>query len=125
MTERKYLYAVEHPDGYFKIGKSADPYNRTSQIQTGSPYNLNLRFVLKYLESIVKKDPEPVVHGWFEDDCVSGEWFDISPSTVARSFHELMESDDIGGYVVYDIERLRKRESSPYLSDRLSRRPSL
>ena len=112
MSDYKYLYVIEHPDGFVKIGKASKPMSRFYSVQTGSPYELSIRYLMKYSPASVFVESVPVeskVHEAFEDKQVRGEWFDVSPERV---LHYLAREsrDDVSIFRIYCAERERQRK---------------
>lgn len=124
--KEKYIYAIEHPHGYFKIGRASNAYDRASAVQTSSPYELELRFVLKAYRSSFERDAETVAHNRLEGQQERAEWFDVTPDTILRTFHEMVQDDGVEGSRIYDIRRRRRRENRvKNRHERLNRRPKL
>lgn len=123
MSDAKYLYAVEHPHGYYKVGRAKEPFDRASQIQIGSPYDLTFKFAVRYLHSRHKSDIETEVHERLDKYSVRGEWFDVAKSTLLRVLHNVVEDDDVEGFYLTDVER--QRERLPKYKKRHNARPSI
>lgn len=124
MSDDGYVYAISHPHGYFKVGRSKNPFDRTSQIQTGSPHELELRYVLKYLHSRFRTDAERAVQDQLESFHHRGEWYDCDISTVVRAFHAVLQNDDAEGYHIIDVTAAtERRNGNPY--SYINRRPTL
>lgn len=74
MADEKLYIAVSN--GWVKIGVSADPAGRVSDIQTGNPHPIELE---KVVEHEHPRFAEEVLHhyfrGWRGDG--GGEWFDL------------------------------------------------
>jgi len=119
MSDKKYVYAVEHPDGYMKVGKATDPKSRKNQIQTGSPYELELRLLFSYYPPGPlgnRADLEDHIHASIEDSQIRGEWFDVGYVELLHLFAriERMDYDIVPGHKVIDKDRelQRKQEYS-------------
>lgn len=117
MSDWKYLYVIEHPHGYKKIGKAANPEGRMNGLQTGSPYELERWLVVKYLEpsSLVYRDSlEQMVHDAIEDYHVRGEWFEIPDSQLLHALAMLVDIEDEGReiltYTEYKENEKRRKE---------------
>jgi len=125
----EYIYAVEHPDGFYKVGRSKNPYDRVSQIGVGSPYDLEFRFAMSYYTCSFQKNAEMIVQERLSKYRFSGEWYDVEKSTLLRILHSVMNDEDVEGMRIYDVRkrkrRERKRERGRHRADRLSRRPDL
>lgn len=71
-----WLYFIQGVDtGLVKIGKTGDEnaYRRLRTLQIGSPDRLLL---LKAVQYPRERDMESLVHEWFSDCRVHGEWFE-------------------------------------------------
>lgn len=124
--KEKHIYAIEHPHGFYKIGRASNAYDRASAVQTSSPYEVELRFVLKAHHSSFESDAETTVHNRLEEYQHRAEWFDLDKSTILRTFHEIVQDDGVEGSRIYDIRRRRERENRlKNRHERLNRRPSL
>lgn len=73
--ETEYVYAIGHPHGYVKIGRSSDPERRLSNHQTSSPYELWLIVQFPVEDS---RAVEAELHDWFSEKHVRGEWYNLS-----------------------------------------------
>ena len=73
-----YLVRADGTDRY-KIGKSINPTKRLSSLQTSSPYRLSL--LAKTQVADMKKE-EAFLHDYFQDNRVTGEWFELTPKRV-------------------------------------------
>ena len=76
MTDEKqeYVYAIGHPHGYVKIGRSTDPKKRLQSHQISCPYEL---WVIVQLPVEDSRAIESELHEEFEDTHVRGEWFEL------------------------------------------------
>lgn len=118
---KEYLYAVKHPDGFWKIGKSKKPYNRVDGIQTGSPYELQFKYAVEYYSGFDSPDVEGEVHNRLEEYQVSGEWFDVGEGRVVELFKTLVKSDMQEPYRFYDVKKLEEQQTT----NRVQRRARL
>ena len=106
------VYAITHPDGYVKIGKSDTPMLRFNEIRMYSPYTLELFAILSTEGNALELEKE--IHEELADECVHGEWFNLSKDAVYRLFTQVSESKDD----VYHMERVNfKRDSKLKQSD--------
>jgi hypothetical protein len=90
MSEQTTVYVAYHEHEYAKIGKSNNPINRVSKLQTGSPYQIRLYTTIK-----VEGDwstVEQALHDAYADDRIHGEWFDISEAEL-RNLVEITRLD--------------------------------
>jgi hypothetical protein len=72
------VYFITHPDGFVKIGKSNDPAQRLSDLQTSCPYELSIGTVI-HDGSECESDErlERALHGYYSNFHVRGEWYDL------------------------------------------------
>lgn len=118
IMEDRYLYAIEHPDGYWKIGRSKDPYARVSNCQTGSPYQLEFKYAMKYHNFMLDPNAEDEAHERLEDSHVRGEWFDITEERVKEVFKNMVEEEEQEPLRFFDIKEGEERRSTDYLDRR-------
>jgi hypothetical protein len=72
----KHIYIIEcRKHGVCKIGVSGDPIKRLKSIQTGYPWPLNIRTVLKSADAFGE---ESALHRQYQRWRLEGEWFDIA-----------------------------------------------
>lgn len=87
-----YVYAIKHPDGYMKIGRSGSPEERCRTLQAGSPYDLWVA------AKVPVHDParvEAEIHSYFEEKRVRGEWFDFDGVNYGN-FERMARAVDAG-----------------------------
>jgi hypothetical protein len=77
-----YVYVISGEHGRFKIGASDYPPRRLRELQTGSPFKLNLEFVGATEGFAYKIEAE--AHFMLHQHRVEGEWF-VVPLEVATS----------------------------------------
>lgn len=75
------LYLISHPHGYIKIGVSSNPLRRLSELQSGSPYELDIIGFAGFSEP---EQAEKALHAEFDAHHVRGEWFDLHHETIAK-----------------------------------------
>ena len=83
MSKGAYVYAIEHPGGYVKLGHSECPESRLSQHQTGTPHELRL------IGKVPVYDPAAVessLHDVFSDRHVRGEWYEFDSGEYYQIF---------------------------------------
>jgi len=73
-NEREYVYALGHPHGFVKIGRSKDPRRRLKDHQISSSYEL---WVIIQVPVPNAAKTEKEMHERFSDSLVSGEWFNL------------------------------------------------
>jgi len=76
MTEQEYVYAIGHPHGYVKVGRSINPEKRLDQHQTSSPYRL---WLIVQIPTTNSTELESKLHGEFKNRWVTGEWYELTP----------------------------------------------
>jgi len=75
MTDgQEYIYALGHPHGFAKIGRSENPRERCADLQTGSPYELWLIVQVPVPDS---RQIETQLHERLADKRRRGEWFEL------------------------------------------------
>jgi hypothetical protein len=83
--ERGQLYVIEHPNSYQKIGVSSSLRRRLTDLQAGSPYELQVRTTIA---SINPQTTESYLHEELNPHRVRGEWFDL-PGRILERLDEL------------------------------------
>jgi len=89
-----YIYAIEANRGQVKIGMAAEPRQRLSGLQTGSPVELTL---LAAGAAEKPKAAEKELHRRYADDRIRGEWFRLKREDVLELVETVDELD--GGRV--------------------------
>jgi len=110
-----WLYVIEHEHGYYKIGHSDSPWRRASQLQVGSPYEVELWLMARFLDAEFgdnTPDFEERLHDRFDSGHVRGEWFEADRNDIyhflAREAED--ESGDVTRLVHYPREFEKKQE---------------
>lgn len=75
-----FVYFVDSDRGPIKIGAAANPRNRLSGLQVGSPHPLRL---IAYCQGTVEL--ERFLHAEFAADRLDGEWFRRTPEILATA----------------------------------------
>lgn len=86
-TVRSCLYVIatmgagpnDRPRAPCKIGISADGEKRLKSIQTGNPQRLCLFGEIPFGSAAMAEVAERMVHEGFQEQRLSGEWFDVCP----------------------------------------------
>ena len=92
-----YVYIIQTSiSGNIKIGIASDVKRRIYGIQTSNHEVIKILHCCKYETLSKAKEMESVLHGWFRDHNVKGEWF--KPSTYLLSFIEAFKKDDINSF---------------------------
>lgn len=115
MSDWKYLYAIEHPDGFHKIGEGSDPLKRLGSIQVGCPYRLDMWLLAHYLSPVssIEDGLEDVVHARMEPYQFRGEWYDADPPVILREFNRAVNADQSATLLTtteYREQEKQKRE---------------
>lgn len=107
------VYAIKHPHGFFKVGRSKNPFSRYERLRTGTPYKTTLHTVLTTdddaaeVESEIQKKLE--VYHW------QGEWFNVPEKVLMRIFNQYTDSDEYDSYQLRqpDFTKGEKAEHTP------------
>jgi NDP-sugar pyrophosphorylase family protein len=91
MSDKK-VYAIKHPDGYFKIGVSKNPKERTEILQNGSPKQLVLWATVPCMWKANKVEGR--IHAELVDYHVRGEWFDVGEEELLDVLEAEVDRDD-------------------------------
>jgi len=103
-----YVYVIRHEQGFLKIGRADDPIARRDQIQTSSPYEIDLWKV-----ALCSNDAdyfldyphmEDYLHSEFSDSLVRGEWFDADPGDVLEVMEDAVGDDSLPGIRLVDAQ---------------------
>ena len=87
-----YFIFMEDDDQKCKIGKSDNPTKRTSQLQTGNPYEL---YVYKTLPGYARL--EKMLHNYFKEKKIKREWFNITfedVDDIVKQYNEAKEENE-------------------------------
>mgnify|MGYP000586049724 CR=1 FL=1 len=68
------VYLIEHEHGYIKIGRSVNPVQRISTLETACPYELHLMGFIKTNDA---PQLEARLHEKYETYQKSGEWYNL------------------------------------------------
>jgi len=85
------IYAVKHPHGFYKIGRSKNPIKRYQTLRIGSPFELELEYILS--TNCDGKQLEADIHAELQDYHWRGEWFNIQEAKIQSTFSKFAESD--------------------------------
>lgn len=78
--EYSFIYIIKSNYGV-KIGVSNNPFNRISQINTSSPFDVELLHIL-FIHKDYVYNVEKGFHKHFKDKKISGEWFSLSDDDI-------------------------------------------
>ena len=87
-----FVYAVTDGE-YIKIGKTLNPNDRLSSLQTGNARTLRLLYLIPVKDESVALAVERRMHTMYRDYRLEGEWFDINKRMNHRSFQTLFPAD--------------------------------
>lgn len=85
---KSFIYVIEGEGGKHKIGISADPIRRLSELQTGSPVPLKLSFIATSATRDVI-EVEAYTHNLLKNYNTSGEWFQVPASIAIGAIFEI------------------------------------
>lgn len=85
-----FVYLMHYSKDIYKIGMSAKPQNRLSELSTASPHRLSLECTI---HSIDMAQLENELHNRFDHKRIRAEWFRLSPQDV-QFFHALADGMD-------------------------------
>lgn len=95
-----YVYVVQSPTGYYKIGRTRNPRNRLRTFEVKLPFEVEYSLVLLENNAI---SAEKMWHEFFEDCRVGGEWFALE-SYQLRMMCELYETHDVTDWWTKEAE---------------------
>lgn len=81
-TEKGFVYVISATNGYVKIGKASNPYERFGTIQTSSPLILTLCYVCECRNPV---DIEIAAHQTIAEHRRHREWFEVSPNVAVAA----------------------------------------
>ena len=103
---RSFIYIVESANLY-KIGYASDIEGRMTVIQTSSPHQVKLIYLIPLTVEIDHKKVEKALHKMFESCHVKGEWFDLSMRDIAK-----IKTLSLNDLLIY-ADRMEKEKSIP------------
>lgn len=94
-TDHTEIYVIEHPNGFWKIGRAKNPDQRLKEIQCHSPYELEVRTTVTEHNDHSRRSVESLLHQYFSRYQIRGEWFCLPPDelTCLDKLDELYASD--------------------------------
>ena len=95
------VYAITHPNGFIKIGKSDNPFKRMEALQTASPYDLTLQLVMPTDGNAEQIEHE--IHERLSEYHWRGEWFNVTQTVVQNVFTEYVENSDSSAYKLQEV----------------------
>lgn len=84
-----YIYVITNAawEGYVKVGRAVDPFDRLRSLQTSDPYR---QFVLEDFVYVAdRKASEAIVHNKLAQWRVAGEWFFCSVNRAVAAVNEV------------------------------------
>lgn len=92
-----YVIAVGGEDGPFqspvKIGMTDNPDARLADIRPCSPLGISFSFLHRTSSREVARSLERAAHGFFRDQLISYEWFDVDPDLAAEIITKLSQEE--------------------------------
>lgn len=107
MSSFTYVYVLKHEHGFLKIGRADSPIARRNQVQTATPYEVELWKVVRCWDSVFMKDIghlEDHLHEEFTDDRVRGEWFDADSEDVLETIRECIDCQERAATEIRDAQ---------------------
>lgn len=85
-----YVYIIAHEEsggavGPVKVGVGADPQKRLKALQVGNPKPLVVAAVFGVPDREIALVLEDAFHKVMADDCILGEWFNLTPGKAAAA----------------------------------------
>lgn len=85
------IYVISTEDGTrSKVGVSKHPDKRLKELQTGSPFKLELKFTT-FTGKYKAYDIEKMIHALFDDTRTNGEWFNSTSETIIKKIKSILE----------------------------------
>jgi hypothetical protein len=91
-TAKGFVYVVSATNGYLKVGKASNPFERFSMIQCSSPLILTLAYVCECPNPV---DIEVDAHQRLDQYRRHREWFDVSTETAVAAVRAALQSAGI------------------------------
>ena len=102
-----YLYIIQHgSEDVCKIGISSNPEERLKGLQTGTPRILTLIAMMEFASREIALGVESLLHMFFDENRLNGEWFEVNPSHVCDIYQKLHDLYNVGLVDFPDIERV-------------------
>jgi predicted GIY-YIG superfamily endonuclease len=89
-----YVYVIGREQGPVKVGISADPATRLTNIQVGCPFQLKLLYVRKLRSRAHAKHHEKSFHEVWENDHIRGEWFKLDAEIAIEGVDCSIDTDE-------------------------------
>lgn len=107
-STRSYVYVFQaDTGGAVKIGKADNVHERLKSAQTDNPETLIVAHTLTCASPQQALKVEGLLHRWFSEYHIRGEWFNVTPEDVVKAVKFLLEFMYI---VTPDAERWNKLE---------------
>lgn len=88
-----FIYLLKSENGKYKIGRTTQPVSRIKQIQSNTPFKIQLVHLFEVRKA---RKIEKEIHAIFKEFLIAGEWFELPPSAV-REFIRLGNIFSEGG----------------------------
>lgn len=102
------VYAIQHPHGFFKVGKSKSPINRYQDFRVGTPYELVLHTIMSTNGDAGELESE--IHDKLSDYHWRGEWYNIPESMLIETFERFIDDPTNDAYHLQKIEYVKSSE---------------
>ena len=86
------LYAIKSDTSYVKVGISANPKGRLTELQVGHPGELTLEAWWVFADEGRAPEVEAAVHGLLASKRVRGEWFNATLQEVSDAVEKVAHS---------------------------------
>lgn len=74
-----FVYVIVAENSYCKIGKTTNPDDRLSRLQTGNPFQIRYEILIRCDDNHAV---EQALHRRFDQKNMTGEWFRLSPEDI-------------------------------------------
>lgn len=93
--ERKcFVYVIGRQSGPVKIGISAKPASRATDLQVGCPFKIKLLHAVEFSSRVVAEFHEGMIHSVYSDDRLMGEWFKIDVDQATEAIRTSIETEE-------------------------------
>lgn len=88
-TKTGFVYVVSATNGYVKIGKASNPYERFTMIQCSSPLLITLEYVCQCADPV---DIEEAAHNSLDEFRRHREWFETYPEMAIAALRSALDA---------------------------------
>lgn len=93
LEKPSFVYFIQQGEGPVKIGRAKSPLLRLSQLQTGNPTELALRYVVPGDQALERE-----LHTRFREARIRGEWFGLSYLSIILIYGEGLSTEQIADH---------------------------